>query len=84
MEQQFEQIYEEFSAGKDMIKTFEHIDTGIPRWRLHIFEKGTAPSGGDREILMVENKNKEDCLSKAAGILRKRIESEQEASKKAV
>lgn len=76
--------YEEYRGSRPFNLLFNFIESGIPRWRLHIFEKGTAPSGGDREILMVENKNKEDCLSKAAGILRKRIESEQEASKKAV
>lgn len=76
MEQQFEQLYEEFSAGKDMIKTFEHIDTGIPRWRIHIFEKHTAPSGGDREMLFAEDPDRDKCLQKAIDLLSTRMRHE--------
>lgn len=57
--------YEAFAEGRPVNFSFEKIKTGIPRWRMHIFERGTAPTGGDRELLCVEEPTKEGCLKKS-------------------
>lgn len=81
---EFMRIYEEYKGSRPMNMIVRHIDSGIPRWRLHIFEKGTAPAGGDMEILCIEKPTKEECLGRCAEILKERIRNEQKAKEKAV
>ena len=81
---EFVKLYEEYRGSRPMRLIFKRIETGIPRWRAHVFEEGTAPTGGDMELLFAEDVNREECLKKAAAMLRRRIENEQKAEKKAV
>ena len=49
-EEEFEEICNEVLAGRPIYKSLKFIESGIPRWRLHILERNTAPNGGDREL----------------------------------
>lgn len=75
-EEEFEKLYAQISGSRPLHKSLKQITSGIPRWRLHVFEKGTAPSGGDRELLCVEKPTKEECLRETARKLKERINSE--------
>lgn len=75
-EEEFERAYAELSGGRPLYKSLKHITAGIPRWRLHVFEKGTAPTGGDREILCIEKPTQEECLKEGTIKLKERIKSE--------
>ena len=48
---------------------------GVPRWRIHIFEKDAAPVG-DREILFAEDKDHNMCILKAKEGLKRRMSIE--------
>ena len=50
-EEEFEKICNEVLAGRPIYKSLKFIESGIPRWRLHILEHNTAPNGGDRAPL---------------------------------
>ena len=63
---EFDEVYERFSGSRPMYKILEHIKSGIPRWRLQIFEKNAARTGGDMLHLCGEMPTEEACL--AAGI----------------
>ena len=84
MMDEFMQLYEQFRGSRPMNMSIKEIKAGIRRWRIHIFEKGTAPTGGDRELLFAEDPSKEKCLQKAINIMRRRMEHEQKAEKEAV
>ena len=75
MEQEFEKVYEEFKGSRPMYKSLKCIGTGIPRWRLHILEKGTAPMGGDMELIFVERPTRDECLRSGIEAMRKRMNS---------
>lgn len=75
-EEEFERVYAELSGSRPLYKSLKHITTGIPRWRLHIFERGTAPNGGDMELLCVEKPTKEECLQEGTRKLKERIKGE--------
>lgn len=72
---ELERLFEEYKGSRPMNMTMEHIETGIPRWRIHIFEKGTAPVG-DREILFVEDKDHNMCIQKTMEGIRRRMSVE--------
>lgn len=72
-EEEFERVYAELSGRRPLYKSLKHITAGIPRWRLHVFEKGTAPTGGDRELLCIERPTKEAALAAGGKILRERM-----------
>lgn len=58
---EFDEEYKRFSNGRDMYMSLKEITTGIPRWRLHIFERNAAKTGaGDMEILCVERPTEEE------------------------
>lgn len=40
---ELETLFEEYKGSRPMNMTKEHIETGVPRWRIHIFEKDAAP-----------------------------------------
>lgn len=81
---EFMAVYGEYAGSRPMNMSLKEITTGIPRWRLHIFEKGTAPNGGDMELLCVEKPTKAECLARGTVILKERLRNEQKAKKKAV
>lgn len=62
-------------GSRPMNMTKEHIETGVPRWRIHIFEKDAAPVG-DKEILFVEDKDHNMCILKAIEGLKRRMSIE--------
>lgn len=73
---EFMAIYEKYAGSRPMNMSLKEIKTGIPRWRLHIFEKGTAPNGGDMELLCIERPTKEECLQEGTRKLKERIKGE--------
>lgn len=73
---EFEELYSQIAGRRCLHKSLKEIKTGIPRWRLHILEKGTAPNGGDMEILCIEKPTQEECLQEGARKLKERIKSE--------
>lgn len=75
-EEEFEEVYAKFTGSRPILKMLNHITSGIPRWRLHIFERGTAPNGGDMELLCIEKPTKEECLQEGTRKLKERIKSE--------
>lgn len=82
--EEFMKVYEAFKGSRPMKMSMVHLDSGIPRWRIMIFETGTAPSGGDMQLLHAEDPSKEECIRKAIENLNRRMQLEQEASQKAV
>lgn len=70
-EEEFEELYSQLSGSRPLYKSLKQITSGIPRWRLHVFEKGTAPTGGDREILCIERPIQEECLKEGMQPLRR-------------
>ena len=81
---EFDEAYQRFSNGRDMYMSLKEITTGIPRWRLHIFERNAAKTGaGDMEILCVERPTEEECLKRATEALKEREQFEQKAKEKA-
>lgn len=72
---ELETLFEEYKGSRPMNMTKEHIETGVPRWRIHIFEKDAAPVG-DKEILFVEDKDHNMCILKAIEGLRRRMSIE--------
>lgn len=80
----FMAVYEEFARLRPLHMSFKEIKTGIPRWRLHVFEKGAAPTGGDMEILCIENPDKTERLRKGIKTLKERMKVEQKEEKEAV
>lgn len=81
---EFMAVYEEFAQLRPLYMSFKEITTGIPRWRLHVFERGTAPTGGDMEILFIEDPDKAECLRRGIKTLKERVKVEQKAEKEAV
>lgn len=73
-EEEFEEICNEVLAGRPIYKSLKFIESGIPRWRLHILERNTAPNGGDRELLCIERPTKEAALAAGGKILRERMQ----------
>lgn len=59
---EFAEAYERLAGSRHTYKSLEHIKTGIPRWRLQVFEKDTATTGGDMLLLCIERPTKEECL----------------------
>ncbi len=80
----FMAVYEEFAQLRPLYMSFKEIKTGIPRWRLHVFERGTAPTGGDMELIFIEDPDKAECLRRGIKALKERVKVEQKAEKKAV
>lgn len=80
----FMAVYEEFAQLRPLYMSFKKIKTGIPRWRLHVLERSTAPTGGDMEILCIEAPNKAECLRRGIKTLKERVKIEQKAEKEAV
>lgn len=72
----FMAVYEEFAKLRPLYMSFKEIKTGIQRWRMHIFVRGAAPSGGDRELLCIEDPDKSKCLNRAINTLKERIKVE--------
>lgn len=72
----FMAVYEEFAKLRPLYMSFKEIKTGIPRWRMHIFVRGTAPSGGDMELLCIEDPDKSKCLKRATNTLKERVKVE--------
>lgn len=81
---EFMAVYGVYAGSRPMHMSLKEIKTGILRWRLHIFEKGTAPNGGDMELLCVEKPTKAECLERGISILKERLRNEQEKEKEAV
>lgn len=75
-EEEFEELYSQLSGSRPLYKSLKQITSGIHRWRLHVFERGTAPTGGDREILCVERPTQEECLKEGIKTLKERIQGE--------
>lgn len=80
----FMAVYEEFAKLRPLYVSFKEIKTGIPRWRLHVLERGTAPTGGDMELIFIEDPDKAECLRRGIKALKERVKVEQKAEKKAV
>lgn len=80
----FMAVYEEFAKLRPLYMSFKEIKTGIPRWRLHVLERGTAPTGGDMELIFIEDPDKAECLRRGIKALKERVKVEQKAEKKAV
>ena len=80
----FMAVYEEFAKLRPLYMSFKEIKTGIPRWRLHVLERGTAPTGGDMELIFIEDPDKAECLRSGIKALKERVKVEQKAEKKAV
>lgn len=80
----FMAVYEEFAKLRPLYMSFKEIKTGIPRRRLHVFERGTAPSGGDMELLCIEDPDKSNCLKRGIKTLKERVKVEQKAEKEAI
>lgn len=72
----FMAVYEEFARLRPLYMSFKEIKPGIPRWRMHIFVRGTAPSGGDMELLCIEDSDKSKCLKRATNTLKERVKVE--------
>ena len=70
---EFMRIYEEYKGSRPMYLIVKHIDSGIPRWRIHVFEKGTAPAGGDMELIFAEDPVKEICIHRAIEQIKRRM-----------
>ena len=68
---EFEEIYEQISGSRSIYMSLKEIKTGIPRWRLSILEKGFAPTGGDGELLCIEESTEEKCLREGTRKLKK-------------
>lgn len=73
---EFMAVYEEFAKLRPLYMSFTEITKGIPRWRLHVLEKGTAPNGGDMEILCIEDPDKRECLKRGIKTLKERVKIE--------
>ncbi len=71
---EFNEVYKMIAGSRLVYVKIKRLAWGIPRWRLQVFEKDTAPHGGDRELLCVEHQNEEKCFQMAAKELRKRID----------
>ncbi len=80
----FMAVYEELAKLRPLYMSFKEIKTGIPRWRLHVLERGTAPTGGDMELVFIEDPDKAECLRRGIKALKERVKVEQKAEKKAV
>lgn len=59
---EFMAVYKQLSGSRLLYMSLKEIETGIPRWRLQVFEKGTAKTAGDMELICVEKPTKEECL----------------------
>lgn len=70
---EFMAAYDAFAGSRELYMSLKELTKGIPRWRLHVLEKNTAPNGGDREILCVEHKEKRECLRIATQRLKQRM-----------
>lgn len=70
---EFMAVYDAFAGSRELYMSLKELTKGIPRWRLHVLEKNTAPNGGDREILCVEHKDKRECLIMATERLKRRM-----------
>ena len=70
---EFMVVYEELAGSRPMYMSLKEHKEGIPRWRLQVFERGTAKIGGDMLILCIENQTKEGCLIEGENRLKKLI-----------
>ena len=68
---EFMAVYDAASGSRPLYKSIEEIKTGIPRWRLQVFEKNTASTGGDMLLLCIEKPTEEECLREGTEKLRK-------------
>ena len=81
---EFEAEYKRILGSRDVYMYLKEITTGIPRWRLHIFERNAALTGaGDMELLCIERPTEEECLKRATEALKEREQFEQKAKEKA-
>lgn len=80
---EFTKEYNALAAQRHLYMSLKEITAGIPRWRLHILEKDTAPNGGDMEILCIEAPTKKECLSRSTKMLKRRAEIEPQTEEKA-
>ena len=70
---EFDEVYSQLYGSRPLYVSLKHIMTGIPRWRLQVFEEGTAPTGGDMLLLCIERPTEEECLRVGTEELRKLI-----------
>lgn len=70
---EFMETYGIFAGSRNLYMSMRELKKGIPRWRIHILEKNTAPNGGDRELLCVEHEDKAECLRIATDRLKRRM-----------
>lgn len=68
----FLEEFERFCRNRNATMLFTHIKTGVPHWRLQIFEKDTAHTGGDMQILSVERPTTKECMAEGAKALKER------------
>lgn len=68
---EFMAVYDAASGSRPLYMSLKQIETGIPRWRLQVFEKDTATIGGDMLLLCVEKPTEEECLREGTEKLRK-------------
>lgn len=59
---EFDEIYSQLSGSRPLYMSLEELKTGIPRWRLQVFEKDAAKTIGDMLLLFVEKPTQEECL----------------------
>lgn len=69
--EEFEKVYNQLSGSRALYMSLKEIKTGIPRWRLSILEKGFVPTGGDGELLCIEESTEEECLREGTRRLKK-------------
>jgi len=59
----FMEEYEKATQHAELYMKLGKIDSGIPRWRLHVFAKDAAKTGaGDMELICIEKPTKAECL----------------------
>ena len=72
----FMAVYEEFAKLRPLYRSFKEIKTGIQKGRMHRCVRGAAPSGGDMELLCIEDPDKSKCLKRATNTLKERVKVE--------
>lgn len=78
---EFMELYTRLSLKYPLYMTFKYMHTGIPRWRIDVFGKDMANTGGSRcdmQIIHAEEKELEQVWETAAKALKNR---EQDLSK---
>lgn len=70
---EFREAYGELAGSRLLYMSMNELKEGIPRWRLQVFEHGTAPQGGDILLLCLEKPTKEECLREGTEKLKELI-----------